>query len=152
MSNPQIHGNRAVFSASSVLDAISKALVEIKAADRLTYADLGAVLGKSEDQAAKYCDGSATMDAVTFGRAKREWNGRFTGYFDRLCVESRPAFGSDRHASNAILSAAVSMCRALEDDDVIDKNEVLSSRPELEAARDAIEAQLRKLMPAEVRA
>lgn len=152
MPNPTIHGKRPVFSASSVLEAISTALSEIKREDRLTYADLGAVLGKSEDQAAKYCDGSATMDAITFGRAKREWNGRFTGYFDRLCVESRPASASDRHDSNAILSAAVTMCKALEDDNVIDKNEVLASRTELEAARDAIEAQLAKLMPQGVRA
>ena len=152
MSNLAIHGKRPVFSASSALEAIATALSEIKRDDRLTYADLGALIGKSEDQAAKYCDGSATMDAITFGRAKREWNGRFTGYFDRLCVESRPATSTDRHDSNVILSAALTMCKALEDNNTIDRNEVLASRSELEAARDAIEAQLSKLMPQGVRA
>jgi hypothetical protein len=49
------------------------------------------VLGKSEDSAAHYCDGSATMDAVTFGRGKKEWGSRFTGYFDRLCEAPRRA-------------------------------------------------------------
>lgn len=147
MATPTIHGKKPIYSASNALDAIARALSEIKAKDRLTYADLGAVLGKSEDQAAKYCDGSATMDAITFGRAKREWNGRFTGYFDRLCVESRPATHNDRHASNALLEAALGLNRALEGDDKIDANEVLACRTQLEAARDAIEAQLSKLTP-----
>lgn len=145
MPNPLIHGNRAVFSASSVLDAIARSLSEIKAEDRLTYADLGAVLGKSEDQAAKYCDGSATMDAVTFGRAKREWNGRFTGYFDRLCVDSRPTAHTDRQAQSSVLEAALALSKALEDDNAICREEVRQNRATLEDARDAINAQLSKL-------
>jgi hypothetical protein len=140
----QIHGNRPIFSASSVLDAIAADLSAIKAADRLTYADLGAVLGKSEDQAAKYCDGSATMDAVAFARGKREWNGRFTGSYDRLCVESRPAAVHDRQHKNAVLRAALAMAEALEDDDEISPFEVAAIRVQLERAKDAIEALLGK--------
>jgi hypothetical protein len=152
MPDPLIHGKRPVFSASSVLDAISRSLSEIKAEDRLTYSDLGALLGKSEDQAAKYCDGSATMDAVTFARAKREWNGRFTGYFDRLCVESRPTVHTDRQAQSSVLEAALALSKALEDDNAIDRDEVRQNRTTLESARDALNAQLAKLSPVGVSA
>lgn len=145
MPDPTIHGKRPVFSASSVLEAIATDLSAIKNEDRLTYADLGAVLGKSEDQAAKYCDGSATMDAITFGRGKREWNGRFTGRFDRLCVESRPAVHTDRQAQSSLIKASLAMAETLEDDDEIDVEEVRANRKTLEDARDAIDAQLAKL-------
>ncbi len=150
MTAPTFHGKRAVYSASSALDAVAQALSTIKTEDRLTFADLGAVLGRSEDQAAKYCDGSATMDFITFGRAKREWNGRFTGAFDRLCVESRPASSSDRECGSKVLAAALAMSVALEGDDAIVIAEVRANRGTLEAARDAIEAQLAKLQPRDV--
>ena len=89
--NKQCERERPVFSASSVLDVIGRDLSLIKSQDCLTYADLGAVLGKSEDQAAKYCEGSAAMDVVTFARAWREWNGRFAGGLAALCHDSRDA-------------------------------------------------------------
>ena len=144
MTDRAIHGFPTTFSASAVLEAMAKALGEIKAADRLTYADLGAVLGVSEDQAAKYCDASATMNAVTFARGKREWNGRFTGYFDRLCEESRPGKVCDRTSLTSVLEAASCLSKALEDGEITPR-EVRDHRSELEAARDAIEAQLGKL-------
>ncbi|HEX8413816.1 MAG TPA: hypothetical protein VF637_08015 [Sphingomicrobium sp.] len=147
MSAPLIHGNRTVFSASAIVDAIASELSLIKSQDRLTYADLGAVLGKSEDQAAKYCDGSAVMDAVTLYRGKREWNGRFTGAADRLCVDSRPNAGNDRSCGSKVLAAALAMSVALEGDDEIVSDEVRANRATLEAARDAIDAQLAKLGP-----
>lgn len=58
--------SRPVFSASAVLDAIAAELTVIKHEDGLTYADIGRVLGKSEDQAAKYCAGFADMGVVSF--------------------------------------------------------------------------------------
>ena len=148
MSSPTIHGKRPVFSASSVLEAIASDLTAIKNEDRLTYADIGAILGKSEDQAAKYCDGSATMDAVTFGRGKREWNGRFTGGFDRLCVDSRPANMPDRHCESSVIKAALALSVALADDNEITPAEVRSNRATIETARDALEALLGKLVRA----
>lgn len=138
--------NRPVFSASAALEAAGRALNEIKSQDRLTWSDVGAVLGVSEDQAAKYADGTATMNFVTFYRGRREWNGRFTGYIDRLCDESRPGV-SDRHAQTSILAAALALSQALEDGD-INPDEVLANRSTLENARDAIDAQLAKLRPA----
>lgn len=147
MPSPPIHGNRAVYSASAALEAAGQALGEIKAQDKLTWADIGAVLGVSEDQAAKYAEGSATMNIVTFGRGKQYWNGRFTGYFDRLCTDSRPIAVDDRKAQCTILEAALAMSVALADGNVT-AEEVRANRPTLEAARDAIEAQLGKLRPA----
>lgn len=145
MSNPAIHKHRPVFSASKAVDAIAQALTEIKVQDGLTDADLGAVLGKSGDQAAKYRTGLAVMDAVTFGRAKREWNGRFTGYFDRLCVESRQNAICDRGTVTDLLTAVTALNAALEDDDKVDAAEVMRMRPELEAAFDSIGHHLSKL-------
>lgn len=147
MSKPTIHGNRAVYSASTALEAAGRALAEIKSQDRLTWSDVGAVLGVSEDQAAKYADGTATMSFVTFGRGKREWNGRFTGYFDRLCVDSRPGKHDDRLGHTKILEAALALSVALQDGN-ISPEEVRANRSTLENARDAIEAQLSKLVRA----
>jgi uncharacterized tellurite resistance protein B-like protein len=104
------------------------------------------LLGKSDDQAAKYRTGLAVMDAVTFGRGKREWNGRFTGYFDRLCEDSRPR-PNDQHGQTTILAAALALSVALEDG-TITPEEVRANRATLENARDAIDAQLSKLRPA----
>jgi hypothetical protein len=147
MPNRTIHGNLPVFSASSALEALGRALHEIKAADRLSWSDVGAVLGVSEDQAAKYGEGSAAMNAVTFGRGKREWNGRFTGYFDRLCEDSRPGKRDDHNALTTVLQAAACLSKCLEDG-AIKPTEVRDHRSELEAARDALDAQLAKLRPA----
>jgi hypothetical protein len=136
---------RPVFSASSVLDAIGSDLALIKSEDRLTFADLGAVLGKSEDQAAKYCAGEADMGVVSYARAKREWNGRFTGSLDRLCVETRPHAVAGRTVESKLLKAALALSVALEDDNEIDAAEVRHNRAVIEAARDALDALLGKL-------
>lgn len=142
MASQTIHGNRAVFSEQSALAALSKALGEIKHQDSLTLDDMAAVLGKCADQTAKYLAGEAKMDAVTFGRGKREWNGRFTGYFDRLCNDSRPGGDSDRQHESSVLKAALALSVALSDDNEITAREIRANRPTIEAARDALEALL----------
>lgn len=144
MADRTIHGKGPAYSASAAIEALARALGEIKAEDRLTWADVGAILGVSEDQAAKYADGTATMNAVTFGRGKREWNGRFTGYFDRLCEDSRPGRHCDRSSLTAVLDAAACLSKSLEDGEIT-ASEVHAHRTELEAARDALEAQLGKM-------
>lgn len=145
-STPQ----RSIFSASAVLEAIADELTVIKREDNLTDADIGRVLGKSEDQAAKYRTGTAEMGVVAYAAAKREWNGRFTGALDRLCVNSRPggALAHDRKAQSAVLEAALVLSQALEDDDAISAEEVRDNRAALERARAAIDAQLAKLVRA----
>lgn len=137
-------GKPPVFSASSVLEAVGEELALIKRQDRLTYADLAAVIGRSEDQAAKYCEGSAEMGVIAYARAKREWNGRFTGALDRLCVETRPCSDTDRIRQSKVLKAALALSVALEDDGEIDDDEVRSNRSTLEAARDTIDGLLRR--------
>jgi len=133
------------------MDALAESLSAIRRDDKLTFADMAAVLGKSEDQAGKYASGQQEMGVIAYARAKREWNGRFTGALDRLCVESRPAtIGTDRAKGSAVLKAALALSVALEDDDAIDSNEVRANRGTLENARDAIEALLTKLQPREV--
>lgn len=145
MSKPQIHGNRRALSASSILETAGDALSRIRQEDRLTWNDIGAVLGKSEDQAAKYADASAEMGLVAFIRAKREWNGRFTGGLDRLTDAARD--GQDaQHAQSCILKAALALSVALEDGE-LDLNEVMANRSTLENARDAINNQLARLRP-----
>lgn len=143
-STPQ----RSIFSASKAVDALATALTEIKHQDGLSDADIGAVLGKSGDQAAKYRTGLATMDAVTFGRGKREWNGRFTGAFDQLCVESRLGAVCDRKAHSSIIECVLALSVALEEDDEISPEEVRQNRKTLENAKAAIDAQLAKLVRA----
>lgn len=143
LGNPS--GKASVFSASAVIDEIAAALNLIRREDGLTFADMGAILGKSEDQAAKYCAGSATMDVLTYARAKREWNGRFTGGLHRLCANSRPRADHDRACESKVLKAALALSIALEDGEV-SPEEVRANRSTLESARDAIEAQLAKLV------
>lgn len=142
--------SRPVFSASAVQQAIADELLAIKSEDGLTYEDIGRVLGKSGDMAEKYCKAMAEMGTVAFAAAKREWNGRFTAAFDRLCVESRPGgtLMHDRRAQSNVLEAALAMSQALEDDDAITAEEVRENRAVLEKARAAIDAQLAKLVRA----
>ena len=140
----QSTAKRPTYSASNALEALGRAINEIKAQDGLTWADIGAVLGVSDDQAAKYADGTATMNAVTYGRGKREWSGRFSGYFERLCIDSRPGNFCDRTSLTAVLDAAAGLSKSLEDGEIT-AQEVFEHRQELEAARDALDEQLRKL-------
>lgn len=147
MNVPTVVGKRTPYSASNALECLGRALHEIKSQDRLTWSDMGAVLGVSDDQAAKYAEGTATMSSITFGRGKLYWNGRFTGYFDRLCVDSRPGKTDDRECETTILKAAMALSEALRDGKITDE-EVRRNRGSLENARDAIDVQLAKLRPA----
>lgn len=136
---------RKPYSASNALSAVAQALSEIKHADGLTWSDIGAVLGKSDDQAAKYAEGSATMDFITFGRARKEWGKRFTCYFDQLCGEGQAPGDCDRRDMASVAVAAAKMAEALEDDGLIDAGEVRAAIKPLSAAFDAIGRQLQKL-------
>lgn len=145
-SNPS--GKPVVFSASTILDEVGTALTAIRRDDGLTFADMAAVLGKSEDQAAKYCAGSAEMGIVAYGRARREWNGRFDGALDRLCHDTRPLSDADRKRHSKVLKAALALSVALEDDDEITATEVRANRATIEQARDALDELLRKIVRA----
>lgn len=143
--NRQSTAIRKPYSASNALSAVAQALSEIKHADGLTWADIGAVLGKSDDQAAKYAEGSATMDFITYGRARKEWGKRFTCYFDQLCGEGQAPGECDRRDMASVAVAAAKMAEALEDDGLIDADEVRANAKPLSDAFDAIGRQLQKL-------
>jgi hypothetical protein len=145
-TSPQIVGKRRALSASSILDAIAADLMQIKAEDRLTFADLGRVLGKSDDQAAKYCDGTAEMGMVAYTFARDQWNGRFTGTLDAL-IGGAASGTPDRSKLSAIIKANLALSLALEDDGEASPAEVREMRRELEAAREAITELLSKLGP-----
>ena len=77
MNAPHIHGPRRTFSASAALDAQNAVLTDIKTEDGATWADIGRVLGKSDDRAAAYANTASAIDLPTFLFACREWGGRF---------------------------------------------------------------------------
>lgn len=144
MTAPTIHGKPRVFTASAVLHELGSALSSIRQEDGLTWIDVGRILGKSDDQAAKYADGTAEMSVTTFYFGKREWNGRFTGGADRLVADTRPAADSDRTRGLRVMKAALAVSEALEARDEISPEMARMLRSTLEHARDAIEAVLAK--------
>ena len=77
MTAPNIHGRRRTFSASAAVDAQNAILTNIKTDDAATWADMGRVLGKSDDRAAAYANTSSPIDLPTFLAGCHEWGGRF---------------------------------------------------------------------------
>lgn len=150
MNAPTIHG--ITLSSSAILRAVGDDLSLIRQQDSLTWADIGRVMGRSDDAAAKYADASAKMDVVAYTFAEREWGSRFTGTRDRLLTSSLSSNVSDRACEGKVLRAALAMSDALSDDEQIVEREVRKNRATLEAARDAIDAQLAKLGPKRERA
>jgi hypothetical protein len=145
VSAPLIHGNRRAVPASDILTALGDALGRIRQEDRLTWVDVGRVLGKSDDQAAKYADGTAEMGAVALFYAKQAWGERFTGGVNSLLTEAIPAVDGQA-AQSCILKAALALSVALEDGILTDE-EIALNRSTLERAGDAIASQLARLGP-----
>jgi hypothetical protein len=145
VSGKAVFGKPAPYSATNAVEAIGKALGEIKAADNLTWDDVGAGLGISGDSAMHYYAGTSTMNAVTFGRGKKEWGSRFTGYFDRLCEAAGFGEHNDRACETSVLKAALALSVALADDNKISAAEIRAHRQDIEAARDALGSLLGRL-------
>ncbi|MBN8831212.1 MAG: hypothetical protein J0G94_11490 [Sphingomonadales bacterium] len=62
---------------SQALEQIGTDLRVIKEEDRLSWKDVGRVLGKSDDRAADYAAAISEMPVSAFLLACREWKGRF---------------------------------------------------------------------------
>lgn len=77
MNAPHLHGRRRTFSASRAVEVQNQIITDIKEADKATWADIGAVLGKSDDRAAAYANTASAIDLPTFLLGCREWGGRF---------------------------------------------------------------------------
>lgn len=129
MSAPLIHGRRGFVTASSLLEAAGSALNAIKEEDGLTWRDVGDAINKSDDQAAKYAAGLATMDFITFFRACLCWNGRFAnsifglGHL-HLSESSAPKNATDiRKGMLAFSELMVGLQRAMLDDE-LDEDEL----------------------------
>lgn len=150
MLKPPIHGNRRVLSASTILRSIGDDLSQIKHEDGVTWADMGRVLGKSEDQVAKYADGSAEMGVTTYYFGKQAWGGRFCGSADRLITDAAHDAIHDRARETSLLECALNLSIALADDDQIDVDEIRRNRAIIETARSALDGLLAKLTPKEV--
>jgi hypothetical protein len=138
MTAPQIHPRFRTVPASLLLKTLGESLEAIKSEDEATDADLGAVLGKSDDTAARYRTGLAEMPIVAFLRGCGKWDGRFANAALALVgMKLSPldaAEGCDRKSFTALCALLSEMAQALEDDNEIDDRELLSMRPEIEAA------------------
>lgn len=131
-----------------IRQSIADDLMQIKAEDGLTFEDIGRILGKSADQAARYCDGTASMCAETYIFAREAWNGRFTGRVDALLNKRDDT--CDRKKASSITRANLAVSVMLEDDEIQD-DEIRQRRKELEAGRDAFSALLSRIGPKEAR-
>ncbi|MBW6531907.1 hypothetical protein KZ820_14290 [Sphingomonas sp. RRHST34] len=141
MTRPHIHGRFRTVPASKMLNALGESLEAIKREDGATDADLGAVLGKSDDAAARYRTGLAEMPVVSFLRGCREWDGRFAnGVLALVGMKLSPLDaneGSDRQALTTLAALLAKKAAALQNDGIIDDKELDDMWPELEeAARD----------------
>jgi hypothetical protein len=132
---------RRIVSASALQEAMANSLDKIRSDDRLTYDDIGRVLGKGRDAATRYCEGESAMDAITYLFAKQAWNGRFTREADALIGHAHTDDTTDHEKQSAVLEAALALAKALEDG-VIKPHEIRDSRKVFEAARDAFDALL----------
>ena len=131
-----------MFSENNLLQAVGDAILEIKHQDNLTWSDIGKVLGVSDDSAAKYASGFASMTFATFMSGKREWGGRFAGPVERLVIASRPGTVSGNMAMMHMLSASSAICAAMEDGELTAR-EIRENRHLFEKARDELDSILR---------
>lgn len=148
MSVPTFHGK--FVSALDILSALGDDLLKIKMGGKLKWAEIGEVLGVSEDQAAKYTDGSAQMGVVAYTRGRIAWNGKFTGSLDRL-VEQAGGEIDGHHVLTLIFSAGGEIAKALEDGSLTDE-EIRKARKQLEDLRAGIDKLLCRIGPRSVSA
>lgn len=85
MSNPLIHGIRNRPEAD-VLGEIGKALLQVKNGRGLVLKDMEYVLGRSDDQVAKYIAGEAEMGVIVWMRANEAWP-ELADYLEESAVE-----------------------------------------------------------------
>lgn len=68
MTKPTIQGFQIRFAASNLLENVGDAIARAKRNGGLTFADIGAVFGKSDDVAASYAAGHSDMPLSAFVR------------------------------------------------------------------------------------
>jgi hypothetical protein len=143
MNAPHIHGKRRTVSASGLLEALGRDLAQIRIDDRLTWADLGRVFGKSEDQAAKYADGTAEMPVTAYLFAQREWGTRISGRVEALVSADRAPV-HDHHVLPELLGCAKGLADGLTDGRLC-LRDIGANRAEIEGTITALQSLLEKL-------
>lgn len=143
MSAPRFVGKP--LTSSRIVEALGDDLLRIKSEDRMSWVDVGEVLGCGDDQAARYAAGHATMNVVAYTRGRLVWGSRFTSSVDNMVNVGKDAPDAQK-TQTCILHAAMQLSIALQDGDLCE-NDVRKNRSTLEAARDAIDAQLARLAP-----
>lgn len=103
-TTPQIHGRRSSFSVSAALQQIGDDLAAIRDEDRLTWTDVGRVLGKSDDRARDYSNALSEMPVSAFLLGCREWNGRFANGVLSLIGMKLVEIGMDAYSDGEKLS------------------------------------------------
>lgn len=128
MTTPQFHGRYRTIPASLMLDTLGESLTAIKSRDGATDADLGAVLGKSDDRAAAYRAGGADMGVVSFLRGCREWDGCFAngvlGLVGMKLVPIEAESVDDQASITTLLSLAMALSGELERDGKVDDEDL----------------------------
>jgi hypothetical protein len=148
MPNRTSSAKTRIVTASMIRTALGDALGKIRIEEGMTWVELGEELGKCDDQAVRYVDGTAEMSVGTYYRAKQRWNGRFTGAADKLIADASPE-QDPQTAQSCILRAALALSTALEDG-TLTTAEIAANRSTLEQSKDAIDALLGRLIPREI--
>jgi succinyl-CoA synthetase alpha subunit len=143
LNAPHFHGKRRTVSASSLLTALGSDLGQIRQDDKLTWADLGRVLGKSEDQAAKYADGTAEMPVTAYLFGQHAWGTRLTGRVEALVSAARAPV-HDHHVLPDLLGCAKGLADGLRDGS-LSLRDIAANRSEIEEAITALQGLLEKL-------
>ncbi|UAK23646.1 hypothetical protein [Sphingomonas nostoxanthinifaciens] len=128
MTAPQIHGTRRSFSVSDALETIGEDLARIREEDKLSWKDVGRVLGKSDDRAADYSKAVSEMPVSAFLLGLREWNGRLgarvLAMIGKQIGPLDAADMSDNERLSKLLHLAHLLSLALLDDGIVDDDEL----------------------------
>lgn len=152
MNVPRIHGTAGAFSASKLLEAVGERIAEIRKANSLTWSDVGAAFGKSDDVAASYAAGLSDMPLSAYirgtaamGEAFGDVAMSFAGF--RL-TPIRGDGKSDAQLPRPLMELACKIMAAIESGQRVDDAELEEAADEiLEAGRvvDELRNRLAKL-------
>ena len=134
---------RRTVSASALLHSIAADLSQIRAEDGLTWDDMGRVIGKSADQAAKYADASAEMPVTAYLFAQREWGTRLTGRVEAMVSADRHRT-ADHDVLPDVLTCARGIAQALGDGRICIED-IGTNRKEIEEAINGLQGLLARL-------
>lgn len=147
-SNPTIHRLSAHFSASDMLEAVGDAIAATKKARCLTYGDVGAAFGKSEDVAASYRAGMSDMPLSAFLRGTAALGdgvgNAALAYIGRQLAPLTTAAASDDSRKLSPVSRAVSIIADATSPDseggaAITDDELMADAAEIERAWGALD-------------